>query len=80
MIPFEWTPKVGEERAMLRSVLELTEVDVDEIMTHRKNVSAKSIGQAKARGEGATVRRSAAVTILGLLGGFAYVSGAVLGM
>jgi Mg2+/Co2+ transporter CorB len=29
---------VKHERAMLRSVLELAEVDVDEIMTHRKNV------------------------------------------
>jgi Mg2+/Co2+ transporter CorB len=30
---------VKQERAMLRSILDLTEVDVGEIMTHRKNVT-----------------------------------------
>ena len=32
-------PDVGEERAMLRSILDLGEVTVEEIMTHRRNVS-----------------------------------------
>lgn len=32
--------EVDEERAMLRSILELNEVEVSEIMTHRKNVVA----------------------------------------
>ena len=31
--------EVGQERAMLRSILDLTEVEVGEIMTHRKNVT-----------------------------------------
>ena len=31
--------EVGQERAMLRSILDLAEVDVGEIMTHRKNVT-----------------------------------------
>ena len=33
-------PSVKQERDMLRSVLELTEVQVEEIMTHRRNVVA----------------------------------------
>ena len=32
-------PDVSEERAMLRSILDLGEVTVEEIMTHRRNVS-----------------------------------------
>ena len=32
-------PEVSEERAMLRSILDLAEVSVDEIMTHRRNVT-----------------------------------------
>ncbi len=35
---------VKQERDMLRSVLELTEVQVEEIMTHRRNVEAIDIG------------------------------------
>jgi Mg2+/Co2+ transporter CorB len=31
--------EVGQERAMLRSILDLAEVEVGEIMTHRKNVT-----------------------------------------
>ena len=31
-------PEVSEERAMLRSILDLGEVSVEEIMTHRRNV------------------------------------------
>ena len=36
-------PTVKQERDMLRSVLELTEVQVEEIMTHRRNVVAIDI-------------------------------------
>lgn len=36
-------PSVKQERDMLRSVLELTEVQVEEIMTHRRNVVAIDI-------------------------------------
>ncbi|MCH7540783.1 MAG: HlyC/CorC family transporter [Proteobacteria bacterium] len=32
-------PEIGQERAMLRSILDLADVDVGEIMTHRKNVT-----------------------------------------
>ncbi|MBH69587.1 MAG: hypothetical protein CMM58_14620 [Rhodospirillaceae bacterium] len=32
-------PEVSEERAMLRSILDLGEVSVEEIMTHRRNVA-----------------------------------------
>ncbi len=32
-------PEIGQERAMLRSILDLADVDVGEIMTHRKNVA-----------------------------------------
>lgn len=34
------SPEVRHERAMLRSVLDLTDVEVSEIMVHRRNVSA----------------------------------------
>ncbi len=37
-------PSVKQERDMLRSVLELTEVQVEEIMTHRRNVVAVDAG------------------------------------
>lgn len=36
----EASPEVRHERAMLRSVLDLTDVEVSEIMVHRRNVSA----------------------------------------
>lgn len=36
--------EIKEERAMLRSILDLAEVDVDEIMTHRRNVVMIDVG------------------------------------
>lgn len=41
--------EVDEERAMLRSILELNEVEVSEIMTHRKNVVAIDADQSPER-------------------------------
>lgn len=38
--------EVDEERAMLRSILELSEVEVSEIMTHRRNVVAIDADQS----------------------------------
>ena len=37
--------EVRHERAMLRSILDLADVEVEEIMTHRKNVAAIDVGQ-----------------------------------
>ncbi len=39
--------EVQDQRAMLRSILDLADVDIEEIMVHRKNVSMIDINQSK---------------------------------